>query len=597
MKGSPNKKDRTFGEIRLVGLPVARGVAIGPIVPIHGLRRQYLRSDISAEKTPNEVERLERAFKNSLTELARLQRSSRTSKARADIVSAHIAILEDNSFRQKIEDLIRTERVNAEWAVSSIGDEYVSRFKSIPDEHMREKYLDIQDVVDRLLTSFSRSSSSLRSIPKGSIIAASELSPSTLVDLAPGQVAGFLTEHGGWTSHTFILAREMGLPAVTGIRNLLRMVESGQSVVVDGYRGEAVLSPKPETLRRYTNGMPATPAVRSFIRPNLNNDLKTIDGRRINIRLNADSVESVNEAKKFGAKGVGLFRTEILFNRYNGFPTERQQMSVYRELGEAAGDDRLRIRTFDVGIRQMETGYGDREKNPALGRRGIRLAMEDGKQLKTQLRAIVRSAADAKIDVILPMVTGVAEINAVKELLAEIRNEFDSRGEGSGDIGFGAMIEVPSAVLTINEILAELDFVCLGTNDLVQYILAVDRDNESVSSWFRTLHPAVLNAIKTVLDAGKRVGKPVVICGEMAGSPFYTPLLIGMGATDFSMNLNSIERVMRVVEGIAYEEVIEIANNVSKLLTPEDIEAYLLSEIKKRWLHLFPQDFLELKKI
>ncbi len=596
-EGSLISKNSTTGEIRLMGLPVARGIAIGKIVPLHGQKRQYVRAAIDESFVPSEIQKLESAFKTSLGQLGRLLRSVRSSKARADIISAHIAILDDRSFRNRIEELIQREKVNAEWAVSSIGDEYISRFKSIPDEHMRERYFDIQDVVDRVLSSFAKSSGSLRQIPKGVIIAASELSPSTIVDFGSGHIAGCLTEHGGWTSHTFILAREQGLPAVTGIRNLLRLVGSGQDVIVDGFRGEAILSPTESTLSQYSKGKPATTALRSITKVNTSGDLRTIDGRKISIRLNADSSESVNDAKAFGTKGVGLFRTEILFNRYNGFPSERQQVSSYRKLAEAAGDHGIRIRTFDVGTRQMDSGFGLREKNPALGRRGIRLAIEESKQLKCQLRAILQASVGNKIDIILPMVTGLAEIRQAKEILSEQRKELTDSGKRSGDVRFGAMIEVPSAVLMIDEILSEVDFACLGTNDLVQYILAVDRDNESVSNWFRTLHPAVIRAIRQVIDAGKKAIKPIVVCGEMAGSPFYTPLLIGLGAVDFSMNLHSIERIMRVIEGIAFEEVAEFAARTMLLSTAEDIENLLLEEIKKKWLHLFPTDFLNLRKI
>lgn len=596
-EGSSISTTSSTGEIRLMGLPVARGIAIGKIVPLHGQKRQYFRAAIDESSVLSEIQKLDLAFKISLGQLTRLLRSISSSKARTDIISAHISILDDRSFRNRIEELIQREKVNAEWAVSSIGDEYVSRFKTIPDEHMRERYVDIQDVVDRVLSSFAKSSGSLRQIPKGVIIAASELSPSTIVDLGSGRIAGCLTEHGGWTSHSFILARELGLPAVTGVRNLLRLVGTGQDVIVDGYRGEAILSPTESTLLHYSQGKPASTALRSITKVNATGELKTIDGRRIAIRLNADSPESVVDAKPFGTKGVGLFRTEILFNRYNGFPSERQQIVYYKKLAGAAGEHGIRIRTFDVGSRQMDSGFGAREKNPALGRRGIRLAIEESKQLKCQLRAILQASAGTKIDVILPMVTGLPEIRQTKALLSEQRQELIEANKPTGDIGFGAMIEVPSAVLMVDEILNEVDFACLGTNDLVQYVLAVDRDNESVSTWFRTLHPAVIRAIQQVIVAGKTANKSIVICGEMAGSPFYTPLLVGLGAVDFSMNLNSIERVMRVVEGIAFEETAEFALRLSNLSTAEEIENLLLEEIKLKWLHLFPTDFLNLRKI
>jgi phosphotransferase system enzyme I (PtsI) len=415
--------------------------------------------------------------------------------------------------------------------------------------------------------------------------------------LGTSRIAGCLTEHGGWTSHAFILAREFGIPAVTGIPNVLRLLGNEQTVLIDGFRGEVILSPTAATLEKRANGTKQMPAAEPAEKIKDISSIKTIDGHLIKIRVNGDNVKSVKKALQLGASGIGLFRTESLINRYNGFPTENQQVEAISKLGKAAGNSGIKVRTFDVGARQFEINLGVREKNPALGLRGIRLALEEKEHLRTQFRSILRASATCKVDVILPMVAGIQEIRESRSLFEEERSQLLKTGAKVGEVKFGVMIEVPSAVLIVAEIFEEVDFVCLGTNDLVQYLLAVDRDNESVADWFRTLHPAVIRAVSQVLDAGTKAAKPVVICGEMAGSPFYTPLLIGLGASDFSMNLNSIERVRNLVRGIAYEEALNLAVQVRSLRTADEIEDLIMENIERKWTHLFPSEFLSLRKI
>jgi Phosphoenolpyruvate-protein kinase (PTS system EI component in bacteria) len=315
------------------------------------------------------------------------------------------------------------------------------------------------------------------------------------------------------------------------------------------------------------------------------------------MRVNAESIDSVEKAKTLGARGVGLYRSESLFNLRNNFPTEEEQFDIYCSIAKAAGADGAKFRTFDLGIGQISHMASTREKNPALGLRGIRLSLTERDQMRQQFRALLRASATEKVDLLLPMVSGVQEIREAKAIMSEEAERLRSRSIAIGEPSFGAMIEVPSAVFVVDQIIEEVDFLCLGTNDLVQYLLAVDRDNESVADWFRTLHPAVVKAIANVLTAGVKAGKPVVVCGEMAGSPFYTPMLIGLGATEFSMNLHSIERVMCVIRGIAFEEAVELAKVLNECSTAQETESQIALTIKEKWLHLYPTNFLEQRKI
>ena len=577
--------DQTNGaEVRLKARSMSRGVAIGRVVCLYGSNRQFFKIDIPETEVERETRRARAAFRLASSQLNKLRAESGPSSL-PGIFDAQRAMIEESSLLEKVVETVTQKKVNAEWAVKIVSDSYIAKYKSIPDEHLRDRYIDVEDVADRILNALGGGE---RAAPlaKDSIIVAQELMPSTLAEQSGNHPTAVITEHGGWTSHTFILARELNLPAVTGVRKVLRRVNTGDAAIVDGYSGSVILNPTPETLERYR--LPAA----HFQKINYNDvtvsELRTttLDGREITLRANVDLPEIYKRAKRIGARGIGLYRSEFLFNRFKGFPTESQQYEAYREIADFAGEDGVKIRTFDVGPEQTYGKSHSREKNPALGLRAIRLGLTNTKHLRTQLRAIIRASHERKIDIIVPMVSGVDEILAVREFVDRETESLSRKGVAVGSPRIGAMIEVPSAVLLIEEIVRESDIVCLGTNDLVQYLLAVDRDNEAVSSWFRTLHPSVIRAVKSVIQTCNDDGKPLVVCGEMAGSPFYLPLLIGMGATELSMNVNSILRVRKVVCGLAFQEAALVAAEASKCRTADEVEDLLQRHIAEKWPHL-----------
>ncbi|MEO8573922.1 MAG: phosphoenolpyruvate--protein phosphotransferase [Pyrinomonadaceae bacterium] len=575
-------------EIRLQARAMSRGVAIGRVVCIHGSTRQFFRIDIDDSAVEHETLRARSAFRLASSQLGKLQIEAGTGSVPA-ILDAQRAMIEDSSLLEKVDAAITEQKVNAEWAVKMVTDAYIATFKALTDEHLRDRYIDVEDVAERVLNALGGGE---RSTPlaKDSIIVAQELMPSTLAEQTASNPTAVITEHGGWTSHTFILARELNLPAVTGVRKILRRVSTGDAAIVDGYNGSVILNPTPETLERYR--LPAA----QFQQINYNDvtvpdtETKTVDGKQITVRVNVDLPEIYKRAKRIGARGIGLYRSEFLFNRFNGFPTEDEQFHAYREIAEYAGEDTVKIRTFDIGADQLYEQSHGREKNPALGLRAIRLGLANLPQLRTQLRAILRAAHGQNIDVVIPMVSGVEEILDVKTLLSEETEALSNDRVPVGNPRIGAMVEVPSAIFLIDDIVRETDFVCLGTNDLVQYLLAVDRDNESVSGWFRTLHPAVIRAVASVISACSRGGKALTICGEMAGSPFYLPLLIGMGATELSMNVSSILRVRKVISGLAYQETLAVAREAEACRTADEVEAVLEKHIAEKWSHLIQPD-------
>ncbi|HLA94398.1 MAG TPA: phosphoenolpyruvate--protein phosphotransferase [Pyrinomonadaceae bacterium] len=583
-------------ELRLTARPVSRGVAIGKIVCLYGENRQFYRTSVPTDGIPKEIIRFQTAHDVACRQLRKMSDdSSEKASSSSSIFDVHRAILEDSSLKDKIVSIIEAEAVNAEWAVKLVTDEYIAKYRAIPDEHFRDRYIDVEDVADQLQTALGGGKRQIR-LDKDSIIASKELRPSTLAELSTEMPRAVISENGGWTSHTFILARELDLPAVTGIRKLMRRVKTGDTVVVDGYSGQIILNPSPETITKYQ--VEAARFDESHSEESLiaGGAIKTLDGREITIRANFDIPTRFHRAKHLGAQGIGLFRSEYLFNRFKGFPSEAEQTKAYREIAEYAGSGRARIRTFDLSVDQLIDHSSRREKNPALGLRAIRLGLAVPRQLRTQIRALLQASHGQNIDIIVPMVSGVDEIRKVRELIEREKTAMTKRGVAIGEPRLGAMIEVPSAVFSIKHILEEVDCLCLGTNDLVQYILAVDRDNESVAAWFRTLHPSVIFALKSVIDAANMAGKPLVVCGEMAGSPFYVPILLGLGATELSMNVNSILRVRKLITGIAHEETRELAALILECKTADEVELCVEEFIEKSWSHLFPPDLLKSRK-
>jgi len=581
---------KTNSEIKLDARAVSRGVAIGKVVCLHGRKRQFYRVDLNSAQIEREFRRFRAAVRLASRQLKKIAANNFTAKA--NIFDAHLLILEDKSLLQKIEANIEEQKVNAEWAVKTVTDAYIAQYKTITDEHLRERYIDLEDIADRLLTALGGGGKSNIALAENSIIVAKDVKPSTLIELAESNPKAIITERGGWTSHTFILAREMNLPAITGTKGILRRVSTGDSVVVDGYNGQAILHPTAETLQKYKIAAAQFQEVKLKNYESVKEKLKTLDRREITIRANVDLAKVYAKAKRFGAQGIGLYRSEFLFNQSRGFPPEQEQVKAYRKIAELVGADGVRIRTFDLSIEQLSDESAEKEQNPALGLRGIRLGLSHKKEFRLQLRALLQASADNKIDIVLPMISDVSEILAAKKILKQEKDLLKKRGIEFGNPRLGAMVEVPSAVFMIEEIAREVDFLSLGTNDLVQYLLAVDRDNEAVADWFRTLHPAVLRAIKTVLQAAENSDIPLTVCGEMAGSPLYAPILVGLGATDLSMNVNSILRVRRIISSIAFEEAQEIVKKLETCKTSDEVEDFVRNSFQAKWSHLFSPDIL-----
>lgn len=582
-------------EIRIRGTAVSRGTAAGRIVCLYGDRRQFFRASISDQEIDAEVQRLAAAVAsaNDAIESDIAATSKGEGSTIAEILETHLLLLQDRSLLEKLFDLIRVEKVNAEWAVQTAIDEFAARLRNMSDNSLQEKYLDVEDIGDRVLTALGTGSQAIE-LPRQAIVAAKEIRPSMLLQLIARGVIGIVTESGGWTSHTSILARESKIPAVSGLTQIFSVLQNGHSIVVDGNTGEIILNPSETTTAVFRPSSKPT-VERSAYVSEPKDALRTLDGREIILRTNTTSAGSYAAAEVSGAKGIGLFRSESLITIPNQIPDEETQYEAYLKIANACGEHGVRIRTFDIDADQIQDKPTGRQKNPALGLRAVRLGLTHREFLRPQIRAILRASHSANINLIVPMVAGVSEIREIQELAKAEAESLRSDGTPVGSPRIGAMIEIPSAVFVVEQIAKEADFVCLGTNDLAQYLLAADRDNESVSRWFRTLHPAMIRAVGQVVDACLQARKPLTVCGEMAGSPFYVPVLIGLGATDLSINPGSIDAVSRVIAGISYEEAAELVSRIMDFATADEVEREVDTNARTKWSHLFAPGFLDIQ--
>ncbi|MFN0279727.1 MAG: phosphoenolpyruvate--protein phosphotransferase [Pyrinomonadaceae bacterium] len=579
-------------EQRLPALAVSRGIGIGRIKFFQGERRRFFRLNLSAEQIEDELGRFKSALNKSILQLRELSSNGEASSGQpvSDIFGVHLLMLE-SSLVKKIEAVISAQRVNTEWAIRTVLDEYAQKQESVSDTQFKDKSLDIEDVANRLIAALTNAASATE-MSADSVIVARDLTPSMILELVASTPAALITEQGGWTSHSSILAREFNLPMVSGVRDLEHRASMNDLVIVNGFNGEVILNPDDKTLLEFRtlNGLAKVKGA-DF---QLSNNIATLDGTEIVVRANVDQPAAYATARENGAQGIGLYRSESLMRQPGSVPSEDEQVAAYRQIADAVGEDGVNIRTFDV-VGDQFAGNSRVERNPSLGLRSIRLSLTELTHFRTQVRALLRASLDRKIDLILPMASGLGEILLAKEVIDEERQKLTENGLEIGTPKIGAMIETPSSVITANEIAKNVDFLCIGTNDLVQYLLAVDRDNDAVADWYQTLHPAVIKAIGDVLSASLDAGIRVIVCGEMAGSPFYVPVLIGLGARELSMNVNSIQPVRQLLSGISVNDTIALVEKIKTFHTADEIETCLREHYLKNWKDLFPTGLLNVR--
>lgn len=574
-------------ERRIKAVPLSRGYGIGNIVffrpPIRRSSRIVLRKD----QIDHELQRFDAALDASRGKLAELA----STRPGADIIHTQIlAYDETSSLVLGIRSAIANRRVNAEWAVRLITEHLRKRQATVDDEQFRSRAGDIADLGERVLNQLHKGIEEDETVGPEAVIAAKQIYPSNVIALADSRPAAIVTEHAGWTSHSAILARELMIPMLTGVHSIDHLLKHGDDVVVDAISGELIIDPSVHTIEHYRT----LTLERGYTAAEDDRDgaCLTRDGIEITLRANAETTVAYQRALAAGARGIGLFRSESLIRDAGNIPDEETQARAYAEIARLAGDDGVDIRTFDIGPAHFTGDPDSAERNPALGRRSLRLSLSEPEYFRTQLRALLRASADGNLDIILPMVSGVDDVLRSRVIMDEERSHLLDIGTPVGDPRIGAMIELPSAVYTIDEIATSVDFLCLGTNDLVQYLLAVDRDNEAVAGWYQTLNPAVLIAIRVVLDAGRAAGIPVSVCGEMAGSPFYVPVLIGLGARELSINPKWISNVRHVTSAITIDEAEYLVSSLGTARTAKEAEDFLRTYYIENLGDAFPPELL-----
>jgi phosphotransferase system enzyme I (PtsI) len=584
------RRRREEKEQRWLGRGVSEGVVVGRVLRVFNGVRQVYRATLDENDVERETRRLRAAIRLARRQLLAI-------KARAEkelgaehayIFDAHLLMLEDRKLLDDVEKHIREERTNAEWAVKVAADRLLAVYAEIKDDYLRERGSDIEDVMQRILVALSGERSNYRQLKEDAVIVAEDLLPSAVAELDFEHARAIATDAGGWTSHTAIIARSLGIPAVVGLRDLHRRARTGDTIVVDAHQGLIILHPSKSTIEHYRSVTQTAAGVRHPVSEDMRRPVLTLDGKEMMLRANVELPAEYEDVRRYGARGIGLYRSEFLLSHKGVMPSEEEQCTAYREVAALAGEDGATIRLFDLGGDKTGGTTAETERNPALGLRAIRFSLRHEEVLRTQARAVLRAAAYGRLEIVLPMISDVTDVRRARRIINEERARLEGEGQKVGTVGIGAMIEVPSAVMSADKVAREVDFFSLGTNDLVQYLLAVDRGNEEVADWFRSLHPAVLQSIHRTLDAAVKAFIPVVVCGEMASTPAYAVILIGLGATNLSMTASSIPRVRRALEGIKYADAQAIAQECLECETADDVEELVRVRFSENWPHLFP---------
>jgi phosphotransferase system enzyme I (PtsI) len=585
MPGAQTRSDiRTYK-----GIGVSPGIAIGRAVIVEKRVASVYRVPIRDEEVESEVARFSESLDKTRDELLELK--TKVSRSMGDeyasIFEAHAMMVSDPSFADKVAQKIETEQVNAEWALAEVQEELQARFASFDDEYLRERMADVKDVAERVLVHLQGvAHHDLSEITHDVVIIADDLTPSDTVHFNRRPIIGFATEAGGRTSHTSIIAKSLFMPAVIGVPRLTKIVDNDELVIVDGYEGTIVVNPTQALVAEYRSRVSRHEEAERKLLENRTLSAVTKDHHQISLQANIELVEELDDAIKFGAEGIGLYRSEFLYiSTSPDLPTEEEHFGVYRKLVESLAPHPCVIRTFDLGGKKLAREVmGSKEDNPVLGLRALRLCMQHRDMFKTQLRALLRASAFGNMKIMFPLVSGVQELRQVKTLVREIRIELDAEGIAyNKELPIGIMIEVPSAAVIADLLATEADFFAIGTNDLIQYSLAIDRGNENVSYLYEPLHPALLRLIKGVIDAGKRAGIPVEMCGEMASDPIYAIVLLGLGLEIFSMNPSSIPVIKNVVRSVRYRDCRRIAEVALQKKTAQEIEEFIIESVAMRF--------------
>lgn len=576
--------------ITLHGVAAGKGIAIGRAhLVVRGID-QVPQYDLNSDEITTEISRFEAAIKVTRRQLEQI-RSTIPENAPTELgafISLHLMLLTDVTLSREPIDIINEQHINAEWALKIQSDRLSQQFDAINDEYLRQRKQDMLQVVERIHNNLIGLGNELNldvNLLEDTILIAHDLSPADTVQLKEQRVIAFVTDAGGPTSHTAILGRSLDIPSVIGVRNARALISEHEWVIVDGINGVLIINPDDLVLAEYRRRMREYRNKKRELNKLKNTAATTQDGTQIELVANIESAEDIKAVHKFGADGVGLFRSEYLYLNRDTLPDEEEQYQVYSDIIKKLKGKPLTIRTVDLGVDKNPRWFGQNSTpnnslNPALGLTGIRLCLAEPVMFRTQMRAILRAAALGSVNMMWPMIASVAEIKQCLIHLDTARRQLEERGIAFGNVRIGCMIEIPSAALTVSTLLKHLDFISIGTNDLIQYTLSVDRSDDMVGYLYQPAHPAILRLLSHIIRTANRMNKQVSICGEMAGDITFTRLLLGMGLRRFSMNTNNM---LAVKDAIIHSNINDLEQDILRIMRNEDPDKMdkLLSMLNK----------------
>jgi len=568
----------------LRGTGVSPGVAMGRALVMERDAAPVFRLAVTGPGVEREVRRLEVAIEASREQLRAVkERLSREVGApHAYIFDAHLLMLDDPLLRERAAEIVRRETVNAEWALRAVSESLHALFSQFSDAYLRERTTDLDDVIGRIQLNLrgSAEAPSLSRLPSPVVLVAGDLTPSEAAELDWDRVLAIVTDVGSSTYHTAIIARSLGIPAVAGLKEATRQIPPGSLIAVDGTRGEVVVDPSGPVLDAFSVAQEVYRREEERLRGTRALAARTLDGMEVRLEANVEFPEEVATAQLQGAEGIGLFRSEYLLGRGLRFPTEDQQLDVYRRLVEQMHPHPVTVRTWDVGLEALGPA-GPSSPNPALGERALRLVRRSPDPFRVQLRALLRAGAHGPVRIMFPFVSGPSDLRLALDLLERAKEELRAQGTPfREDVPVGVNLEVPSAALVADLLAPEVDFFSVGTNDLIQYLLAVDRTDPRVSSLYEPLHPAVLRTLEGIAAAARAHDRPLSVCGEMAGQPTEAVLLVGLGFRELSMAPSAIPRVKEALRAVRLDDARALAERCLGLATCAEIEAVVRQALR-----------------
>ncbi len=572
--------------IKFKGIAAAGGITVGPAYKIGREEFTIPKEQIRPEDIPLQIQLFEEALIKTRKEIVDLQKriASDMGQDEAEIFDAHLLVLEDRMLIEEVISRLKKEQVCVPYIFSEVLKKYISVFSKIEDEYLKERTSDINDVGRRILRNLlGKERRSFTDLKEKVIIVAHDLAPSDTASMHKKDVAGFVTDIGGKTSHTAIMAKSLEIPAVVGLEDATQKINNGDTLIVDGSTGMVIVNPDTQTLAEYQKEEQKLKGVAKIFFTAKDLPAVTKDGRKVEISANIELPDEVSAVREHGAHGIGLYRTEFFYMNREDLPSEEEHYRAYKFVAEEMKPYQVIIRTLDLGgdkfLSQLRI---PREIRPFLGWRAIRFCLAQPDMFKVQLRAILRASVHGKLKLMYPMISGIEELLQAKKILEEAKKELKNKKmKFDDDIKVGAMIEVPSAAM-ISDILArEVDFFSIGTNDLIQYSIAVDRTNEKVAYLYEPAHPAVLRLIKNVIDAGHAAGISVGMCGEMAGEPNMALMLLGLGLDEFSMPPQMIPEVKYIIRSTTVKQAEKVAQEVLKLPTGREVEVFTQEKLRR----------------